>query len=64
MDEDAPHQMRWPCVIARLAGYLVLAVVLYFLGLAPMGYLLSARAPAVDRALNVCGRVLAMGFTL
>jgi hypothetical protein len=48
--------MHWPGIVLRVIGYPILAAVLYFLGLAPVGYLLSARAPALDRALNVCGR--------
>ena len=52
MDEDAPHQMRWPRVVARVAGYAVLAVVLYVLSAGPAIYLFGGRAWRVERAAN------------
>ena len=49
MDEDAPHQMRWPRVVARVVGYPMLAVVLYVLSVGPVQWLLAARSDALDR---------------
>ena len=44
MDEDAPHQMRWPRVAARGVGAVVLAVAVYFLGVGPVGYVFAGRS--------------------
>lgn len=52
MDEDAPFAMRWPRVCARVAGYAILAVVLYVLSCAPAFYLLEWRWAPVDQALD------------
>jgi len=51
MDEDAPHQIRWPRVVARVGGHVVLAVVLYVLSAGPVYYLFGTRSVALDRAL-------------
>ena len=49
MDEDAPHQMRWPRVCARVAGYTLLAVGLYVLSVGPSSYLfLFGRSETLD----------------
>jgi hypothetical protein len=52
MDDDAPHQMRWPRVAARVAGYTILAVVLYVLSIGPVTWLLWWRSPTVDSWIN------------
>ena len=36
MDEDAPHTMRWLRVFARVAEYMILAVVVYILSVGPI----------------------------
>ena len=38
MDEDAPHQRRWPRVAARVIGTVVVAVGLYVLSVGPAVY--------------------------
>ena len=53
MDEDAPHQMRWPRVVARVAGYMILVVVLHALSVGPVGYLLVHRSPRLHRAFHL-----------
>jgi hypothetical protein len=51
MDENAPHQMRWPRVVARVTGTMVLVTVVYILSFGPVYYFLSNRSPKVSRAL-------------
>ena len=52
MDDDAPHQMRWPGVVVRLVGYAALAVVLYVLSIGPIYYVLAWRSERLNRMLD------------